>query len=162
MADQIKVIFLDFDGPMIPARAYFLPENRTGLVARFDPCAVGMLNELIERSDAYLVISSSWATMGKQPMKMALQVNGVRARICDLDEGAWTTPRKFSSSRPAEIGWWLEEYGDRVSHWVAIDDQWMSPEDVPNLVHVTMDDGLQMTHLVQAAKLLDMKLKRFL
>ena len=43
----MPILFFDVDGPMVPGRALFLPQNiapRYGW--QFDPCAVGMLNFL--------------------------------------------------------------------------------------------------------------------
>lgn len=46
-----KIIFLDFDGVIITPRTNFL---------KFDPICIELLQDLVNRSGSFLVISSSW------------------------------------------------------------------------------------------------------
>ena len=71
-----RTIFLDIDGPMIPIRAYFLP-NQSKIVTQFDPCATGMLLHLIKLTDAKLVISSVHRLQGKQHIEELFEQNGI-------------------------------------------------------------------------------------
>lgn len=157
-----KIIFLDFDGPMIPVRAMYLPENLKMMPAKFDPCAVGMLNFLIDKSGAKLVISSTWASRGADFIATVLQLNGVRPVLHHVDSNSWRTPRKrMSSSRAEEIKWWLSDYKGTYSHWVAIDDFDLRGQ-IEKFVFVSMDDGFQIKHMRKAAQYLDVKLPLFL
>lgn len=55
-----NIVFLDFDGPMIPQRAYFMEGQTRPYVMKFDPCAVSLVNRLCEKTDAQIVVHSSW------------------------------------------------------------------------------------------------------
>ena len=59
---KLKIIFIDIDGPLIPARAYMLPKkhNHGPFVMDFDPVAVSLLNHLAENCGWKFVIHSSW------------------------------------------------------------------------------------------------------
>lgn len=56
----MKVLFLDIDGPLIPGRAYAMPGQTKPIVKKFDPCAVGIINEVCWKQHRKLVIHSSW------------------------------------------------------------------------------------------------------
>lgn len=143
----MKIIFLDVDGPMIPTRAYFLDGNRSftpNCGRTFDSCAVSMVNILLKRAGAKLVISSTWAAMGRERFSAVMVENGLNP--ADLHDD-WATPRKMSSHRATEIKWWLEKHPE-TTHYAAFDD-----DDVSNLaggVRCTFDDGLQMKHFRKA------------
>lgn len=55
-----NVVFLDFDGPMIPLRAMPLEGQTNDPPSKFDPCAVGLLNRLCEKTHSKIVIHSHW------------------------------------------------------------------------------------------------------
>lgn len=63
-----NVIFLDVDGPMIPVKAFYLP-NQTKPARMFDPCAVGMLNDLLKHTQARIVMSSIHRLHGLEYIK---------------------------------------------------------------------------------------------
>lgn len=113
-----RVVFLDIDGPMIPMRAVYLP-RQTPLLSVFDPCAVSLLNKLIDVSGAKIVISSTWGFHGRPTIVKLLRKNKIDPTHLHKD---WVTPRKFSSSRTMEIQWWLNDHPDVVDY-VAIDDE---------------------------------------
>lgn len=113
-----KVLILDIDGPMIPVRAFFLP-NQTRPASMFDPCATGMLLKLLQESGAKIVISSTWGRFGKARCEELLAKNGIDPAHLHED---WVTPRKMSSARYHEIQWWLDAHPE-VTHYVAVDDE---------------------------------------
>lgn len=131
-----KILFLDIDGPMIPVRAYFLP-NQTPLVSVFDPCATSMLLRLLEDSGAKIVISSTWGHKGKERCEALLRDNGIDPSYLHDD---WVTPRKMSSARFHEIGWWLMKHPE-VTHYVAIDDEDLPVDWIPNAVLCDAAEG---------------------
>lgn len=59
MTSPDRIIFLDIDGPMIPYRCLFLP-NQTKIMKVFDPVAVGLINNLCEEHDHKIVLHTSW------------------------------------------------------------------------------------------------------
>jgi hypothetical protein len=145
-----KVIFLDFDGPMVPIRAYWLP-NQTKPAEVFDPVAVSLLNKLIEDSGAKLVISSSWRIMGRDRVVEVLSKNGIDPDHLHDD---WETPRKFTSQRIHEIPLWLADHPE-VTHSVAIDDESLNVEFIPNAVQADTYEGFSLRNYLEARIYLD-------
>lgn len=139
-----KVILLDIDGPMIPVRAFFLP-NQTPLASIFDPCATGMLLKLLNETDAKLVISSTWGTKGRDRCEELLSTNGIDPLHLHDD---WVTPRKFSSSRFHEIKWWLDRHPE-VTHYVAIDDEDLPVDWISNAVLCDGQEGFSFRNYLE-------------
>lgn len=132
----MKVIFLDFDGPMIPCRAWVL--GRTGaLLEKMDPIAVETILKAVEFGPAKIVVSSSWRTDEKN-CKTALKENGISLSHLHDD---WRTKNLVNHSmadRPQEIKEWLSRHME-VETWVVVDDAKM---DIENLVHCSMYNGM--------------------
>ena len=149
-----KVIFLDFDGPMIPIRAYWLP-NQTKPASVFDPVAVSLLNKLVRDSGAKIVISSSWRGVGddesKEKVFETLVMNGVATSFVHED---WATPWKFSSERVHEIPMWLNDHPE-VTHYVAIDDIHLDVEAVPFAVRSSSYEGFSLRNYLESRIILD-------
>lgn len=117
-----RVIFLDIDGVLAPIRRW----DRYG---DLDPACIRVLNEIVRRGGAEIVVSSTWRH-GKSPAELQaiLEAHGFAGRVVD------TTPTgPPGASRGEEIAAWLGAHD--VSGYVIIDD------------HVDMG-GLR-THLVQ-------------
>ena len=55
-----RVLFLDIDGPLIPQRAYTMPGQTKPYVTKFDPCAVGFINNACRKQKRKIVLHSSW------------------------------------------------------------------------------------------------------
>jgi hypothetical protein len=156
MIEENKIIFLDIDGPMLPMRAFFLPENNQKNSNRhyFDPIAVSMINRLLETSRAKIVISSSWADQGLGVITKAFSLNNISIKSLHED---WMTPRpngECNPNRVIEIVGWLNKHPE-VTHYVAIDDMQM---ELKNLVKVTFHDGMLYKHMEMAAKFLNCKI----
>lgn len=139
------VIFLDIDGPMIPTRAYYLP-GQTAIVSLFDPCASSMLSNLLEqRDDIRIVISSTHGQHGKQHIIDLFELNELDPNKLHTD---WITPRKMSSYRSLEIAWWLSDHPE-VTNWVAIDDEMLNREIVPNFAKCDTHNGFSWRNLLE-------------
>ena len=135
-----KVIFLDFDGVLLPDPLALKQTQENGLTkdnyleqVEFDPECVANLNKIIAVTHAEIVLSTSWA-MGNSISKLGncLLRNGIDpSNIFGYDDpnhGGWRTPRKMSSLRSDEIGWWISEHPE-ITEWVAIDDD-------PSILHL--------------------------
>ncbi len=139
----MKVLFLDFDGPLFPNRIIkFDPDNRLpypGTVEmppneivtywKMEPLAVHMLNFLHEIHPFETVISSSWKRwVNKEQILDIFHVNGLKL---DLHEGEYSTPdinRNTSywsgysaNTRAKEIETWLINHGE-VDDYLILDD----------------------------------------
>jgi len=146
-----KIIFLDIDGPMIPVRAYYMLNQTKPLVTVFDPCAVSLLLRLLEDANAKLVISSTWGVKGRDAVVQVLAANGIDETFLHED---WITPRKLSSYRCHEIRWWLDNHPE-VSHYVAIEDEYLPPEFVRNAVKCDTYEGFSWRNYLECRMYLE-------
>lgn len=149
MTKNNKIIFVDIDGPMIPFRAYYLP-NQTKIVSLFDPCAVALLNKLIEESGAGIVISSTWQSQGYETCIEVFKDNG----IVGIFHDDWNTERKLSSSRTQEISWWLNDHPE-ITHYVALDDELLDSKILPGFVQCDTYEGFSFRNFLEAKQFLD-------
>lgn len=149
-----KVVMLDIDGPMIPIRAYFL-SNQTNPASLFDPCASAMLLRLLDDSGAKIVISSTWGRFGKERCEELLSKNGIDPSYLHED---WITPRKMSSTRYHEIGWWLARHPE-ITHYVAIDDEDLPIDLIPNAVKCDSAEGFSFRNFKECKLLLGLEEK---
>ena len=145
MTKPNKVCFLDIDGPMIPIRAYYLP-HQPQVVCLFDPCAVSLLNNLISRTQAKIVISSNRAHKGLDYIHDLFSMNGLD--IKDLHED-WRTPRKLTSYRCNEIGWWLEQHSE-TEQYVILDDEELDAIQFPSYVKCCTYEGFSFRNYLEA------------
>lgn len=138
-----KILFLDMDGPMLPARAQFLPGQTKPYWKVLDPVAVAMVNNVAETTGRRFVIHSSWV---KHQDNFE---NGLYAHL--VDQGL-KAENFHSDPICKDISW---RY-DRVSEWLArhpevydfvilddeapqtLDPQWMTD----NLILVDYLNGL--------------------
>ena len=116
------MIFLDIDGVLAPIRHW----DRYG---DLDPACIQVLNEIVARTGADVVVSSTWR-YGKTASELQeiLQAQGFAGYVLDT-----TTTGAPGADRGEEIAAWLA--GHAVSGYVIIDD------------HVNV--GELRTHLVQ-------------
>jgi hypothetical protein len=135
-----KILFLDFDGVLLPDSLAHKQVEKNGLnpdnyleIVEFDQHCVANLNKIIAATHAEIVLSTSWA-MGNSISKLSncLLRNGIDpSNIFEYDDpihGSWLTPRKMSSLRSNEIGWWIGNHPE-ITNWVAIDDD-------PSILHL--------------------------
>lgn len=131
---------------MIPRRAFYLP-NQTLIVSKFDPVAVALLNEVIAKTGAKLVISSTWRKHGVEIVKPTLEENGISWKHVHAD---WMTTCKHDT-RTGEIKSWLAKH-PKVTHWAALDDEKLDLDG--HSVKVSFEDGLLMEHYHKLLELL--------
>jgi len=137
----MKIIFLDHDGPMvIPGLPYFKTVFNSDN-SYFDPNAVKILNEILEKTNAEIVVSSDWR---KHYNLSALGDIYEEAGICKkpIDVTPLTPVQKFcvfsslDEIRSYEINMWLSK-NKNITTWVAIDDLYLN---VKNFVWT--DEGI--------------------
>jgi hypothetical protein len=142
----LKIVFLDFDGVLVPKH---LANSQHA-----DPQCVEVLNEIIRRTDAKIVISSDW--MLDYPFNAllyALNDWGV-----DTQNVIDSTPFLIGNRiRGLEIQAWLDERDERfndVGQFVILDDYDDMLDLKPHLIHTTLPAGLQTQHVVPAVQIL--------
>ena len=109
----MKVIFLDIDGVLITRR--YASRNMA------DPRCVEQLNRITDRTNAAIVVSSSWRHLGFDKISLILKQWGVTGSIISI------TPTREDNDRLLEIGEWLadmhESSGNMLDKFVIIDDE---------------------------------------
>jgi hypothetical protein len=102
------IVFLDIDGVLVTKP--FRDRDHSRVIANKE--CVAALNELTRRTEASIVLSSSWRYCGLEEMRLVLRKWGVSAPLIDMtpdlseqtEGGLWA-----SSPRWAEILRWLTE-----------------------------------------------------
>lgn len=144
----MKVIFLDIDGVICLQKQFGSRFNNKGKKQKrkadlFDAKAIKVLNQIIEESQAKIVLSSTWRTIFSiDEMNELFLERGVEAEIIGFtpnyednpeQHGNYrdytiNTPRRviimedfWSDIRTQEINKWLEDHAE-ITHWVAVDD----------------------------------------
>jgi len=134
--DRSKVLFLDVDGVLRPARAggfdiLSLDGDSTKNVdtSDFFPSAVKALRHIIERTGAKIVLSSEWRRSDAlcNALSDVFEKNRVRAwsskTTSELELESSADPvRAFAQRRAREISMWHQEHEREISGWVVLDD----------------------------------------
>lgn len=113
----MKIIFLDFDGVISTANSGY----------NLDPEKIKLLHEIIDKTGAKLVITSSWRKHNLETTKEDLKnvsfvdyIIGVTPRFCVQDEcdDYWSVPRGM------EIKYWLMKHDEmNIENYVILDDE---------------------------------------
>ena len=158
MREDEPVIFLDIDGVLNTRRHLIhLHDNegatslrdRHGLV--FDPVAVDALTEIIEQSDAAVVISSTWRIMmSLNNLHGMWEERELPGSILDI------TPILRDAPRGWEIYRWLGEHRHHEFHNYLIldDDSDMLLWQKDNFIHTSGETGVGPEHVADAVRIL--------
>ncbi len=157
----MKIVFLDFDG-VINSRKWFnslhdkSKEDALILVESdeiFDPSAVELINQLIEKTEAKVVVSSSWRINHTlEELNKILKEFGARFEAIDV------TLRLYKE-RGIEIQTYLDylsSKNENVESFVIIDDDsdMAHFRNTKHFVKTTFQDGFTEWHLEEALKVL--------
>jgi hypothetical protein len=114
----MKILFLDIDGPLIPGRAYTMPGQTKPIVMKFDPCAVGLINNWCETRKWKLVIHSSWLRVFGAKETLANCVKeGIKAEHFHEDATCEENLERYT-----RVSKWLKDHPD-TSHYMILDDE---------------------------------------
>lgn len=115
----MNIIFLDIDGPLTTRETYKILNEHGN--APFDIGAVERLNHLIKKSNAKIVISSSWrAFHSLTDLKKIFKEEGVEGEI--IGTTAVTSESGFRYDRGTQIKDWLGGTSISNIRFVIIDD----------------------------------------
>jgi len=185
--EKSNVIFIDIDGPLLPARQWYAPENAQVLREiggdvskilfdfelkkrlRFDPVAVAMFNVWIEFSKAKCVFSTNWKmhTSAIELLELCL-INGMNVEL----HSDPVTPSKFTPLRSHEINLWLSDNSESINNYIVVDDDYsMSPDilrscpgplaDIAeNVVFVDYYNGISTRNFHDACQILGIKKRK--
>lgn len=156
-----KFIFLDIDG-VLNSEQYYVekPESErikefnskfrrhiaSGL-ANINPEAVSLLNTLINKTEAKIVISSSWR--GDYALQSIFTLAGINSSIYG------ETPRLESRWRGMEINKWLEGVEGPYKYVIIDDDNDMLESQLNNFVQTDWKVGLTEENINEAIKILN-------
>lgn len=119
----MKVIFLDFDGPIIPMHSH---THRRGEREKAWPPCVAALNRITDATGAKIVVSSSWRYGGLQRVTGYLAVWGVTGEVIDITPQMSTYDKQTRLYRTVirgeEIKAWLLAAQEPVESFVIFDD----------------------------------------
>lgn len=147
----MKVLFLDFDGPLITHRTIVanggIPKSTDGLERRFfDETALKLLSGITRASKAVIIVSSTWRDspcFERMANNLGLPIVG---RL-----GPMTDPMP---KRGEEIKQWLADK-PHVTHYAIIDDSGdMLEEQQPHFVKVDEENGITWEAAVKLAEIL--------
>lgn len=146
-----SIIFLDIDGVLNSARFEYVRQRVGKGSLRLDPSALALLAELVERTQAKLVITSSW----RKERNPADFDNIFAAVLCSWKSSViGKTP--VADCRGEEIALWLAH--NKVDCYAILDDLARNnfyKEQWQHLVKVDNRDGLLLKDIEQAARILE-------
>ena len=162
----MKAIFLDHDGVICLSSEWgsrFKKQTKTKrklsqsvmslpVDARFDNFnkkAVKVLNKILLKTDAEIVVSSDWRSFATlEEMGDYYTSQGIIKRPIDFtgneidaNKVTWDNEWDLEGTRSLEIHTWLEQHPE-VTHWVAIDDLNMGKTGIFSNVEFKHDWGL--------------------
>jgi len=120
-----KYIFLDIDDVMVTSRQYFGKYHKKYNGHPFDPKCVKVLNEIIEKTNPVIIISSDWKLhFTISQLNEIFLLNGVNSAVDDITGSSWgvifKSMQQLEECRAYEINKYVKEH--KISNWVAIDD----------------------------------------
>jgi len=154
----MKIVFLDIDG-VLNSRRFLEAQNSSGedyvpmslewWAAGVDPQAVELLNDLLDRTGAKVVVSSSWRLGSTlEWLEKVLKYRGFTGALISV------TPRVIGGSRGEEIDLWLRNHGRGVRAFVALDDDIEMAPVAHRHVKTEFTTGLLPKHVELAVQLL--------
>jgi hypothetical protein len=168
------LIFLDFDGVIVPEQAYHYWRGREDVkrkslgpetyvsAPRCCPIAISNLNYVLKNvPDCNIVISSTWRKhFSVDELKAFLTEDGFKY----ADRVLGCTPsiqRGFSTSSPrgTEIQKWIDECDLEITNWIAIDDnQYNIPTE--KLIHTKQETGFTVLDAYDVISIFNAKWER--
>lgn len=121
----MKVIFLDIDGVLYTDKALKLDKETNSPIINFDSKSLLNLYEIVKKTDAKIVISSSRKVHKKNNWFLWLQIIENLKKF-EIDKNIIdTTPVLQNQPRWAEIKSWIDSNnGLNIESYVIIDDEW--------------------------------------
>lgn len=172
----MNVIFLDFDGVLIPQGTdhYSKKVYDRPIPSGFDQNCIGNLNILAETFDAKVVLLTNWRKLfGAKACALMLAAAGYsggfvtpedvgvgsKVKWWDLDaedhsHNVLGCPFTLSSSKSNDLGFWLDGYSDYVTGFVVLEDFDLSDRFSRNHVRCELGEGLTDDKLEEAMAVL--------
>lgn len=147
-----NILFLDFDGVMMPDRMWAMNSLYTGSskLVTFDPVAVHQLNKIYEdlENNLNLVITSTWqADLTYDEMVAFLESQELIIPLADN----WNTKDDGSKTRKYFIKDYIET--NKISNYAVLDDINMTDYFGDRMILTEYNDGLLTSHFNQLRKI---------
>lgn len=160
----MRIIFCDFDGVLNGVDSWSMSQQeyeakREGpddtplnlLRLRLDPERVRILNDVLERTGAKVVLSTAWRYWPDQDyVREKLEKAGFAGTIVGATPG-WIGPGK---RRGDEIQAWLDEHDGEVEAFAILDDSDDMGHLMDHLVYVDPETGLNESYVPRLLELL--------
>ena len=139
MSDE-KVVFLDIDGPMIPATC-FLYDRMASYERRFPPTTLAVIKAVCERTGAKIVFNTTHNISFPEvdDICVALVKQGLPAEYLHQDHHT----RYPELDRDLAVKEWLGRHPTEA--WIAFDDVHFTKDE--RLIFIDSDAGLHIGHL---------------
>lgn len=159
----MKIIFLDFDGVLNSNQSRQKTGHKGFGAEQLDPAAVTRLEKLVQSTGAKIVVSSSWRHIFSlsQIRGFLARTGAPRAAAAVIDR----TPTGMGN-RGGEIQDWLDLESERItvnpehdrvmSYVIIDDDNDMTPQQQPRMIHTNPQYGLTDQDVVNAISILRM------
>jgi hypothetical protein len=140
----MKVVFLDFDGPIIPIMSH---KTFRHLMEKAWPPCIAALNRITDMTGAKIVLSTSWRWGKNPPTAVELITKwGATGEIIGqtpILETVWKPDSKLwvEVPRGREIQAWLDEHPE-VEKFVILDDDKDMEHLMSHLIHTPFEVGL--------------------
>jgi hypothetical protein len=155
----MKIIFLDFDGPLIPMQSHI---QRRALSEKAWPPCVAALNRITDGTGAKIVVSSTWRFAGPEAVAQHLKNWGVTGEVVGItpyqreEQRDGETKVLAAAPRGREIAAWLSEHPN-VESFVIIDDDDDMEELSNHLIQTPFEVGLTEVDADKVIGVLEMK-----
>lgn len=159
-----KILFIDFDGPLIPAKIKFFEHKKTDKIEHwsiFDPFAVSFLNLIFEEEpELYAVLHTSW----RKFYDGEFLINHMKNQGCNFRfHSDLIAPYKFSSDRWHEISFWLSDHPEiSKKDYAIIDDETPTERFKEQTVKIDYENGFNYDDCTRLLKILNINLPDYL
>jgi hypothetical protein len=136
----LRIIFLDFDGPIIPIQSH---ETRRAPMEKAWPPCITALNRITAETGAKIVVSSSWRGGGLREMQHLLKAWGVTGDVIAVTPYCYV--QKHGYNHAVQRGIEIQAYLDltrNVESFVILDDDRDMVHLMPFLIQTPFEVGL--------------------
>lgn len=147
---MFKIIFLDIDGVLNHEKWYSetVGNKNVGYNGNIDPFSVSLINEIIDKTDAKIIISSTWKFDFTSTCTKLYEAGLINGSIIDK------TPNYQYGVRGNEIKGSIDI--NKIKQYVILDDDCdMLLEQKDNFIHVDSFVGVTKENVIQAIKILN-------
>src|ERR1035437_8550867 len=142
--NEKRYLFLDLDDVMVTTRQHFAKKlHPKYMTAPFDSKCVKVLNEIIEKTNPLIILSSDWKLhFNFIQLNEIFKENGVNSEITDITSDLWGDKFKslnqLDECRATEILKFVED--QKILKFVAVDDLNLKPWLPDNFVWCTQSN----------------------